>query len=147
MQASVMSGPVQTVESPLIAWNAPGVSPTPVSQTVSQGVRRAEALIAAHPDTPFTVDGLARAVGLSTRSLSRGFQRLRGYGPMAAVRRARLERVRLDLLTADPHNSVTSAAMRWGFFHLGRFSSLYASQFGELPSATRRSAGRSPLNR
>lgn len=147
MQARVMSGPVQTVESPLITWNAPGVSPTPVSQTVSQGVRRAEALIAAHPDTPFTVDGLAMAVGVSSRSLSRGFQRLRGYGPMAAVRRARLERVRLDLLTAGPHANVTSAAMRWGFFHLGRFSALYASQFGELPSATRRSAGRSPLNR
>ncbi len=133
MQASVMSGPVQTVESPLITWNAPGVSPAPVSQTVSQGVRRAEALIAAHPDTPFTVDGLARAVGVSTRSLSRGFQRLRGYGPMAAVRRARLDRVRLD-------ESVTNVAMRWGFYHLGRFSGLYAAHFGELPSATRRSA-------
>ena len=148
MQASVMSGPVQTVESPLIAWNAPGVSPTPVSQTVSQGVRRAEALIAAHPDTPFTVDGLARAVGVSTRSLSRGFQRLRGYGPMAAVRRARLERVRLDLLTADPHDSVTNAAMRWGFFHLGRFSSLYALAFRRAAvgdEAQRRALASQPL--
>ena len=66
---------------------------------------------------------------------------------MAEVRRARLERVRLDLLTAGPHASVTSAAMRWGFFHLGRFSGLYASHFGELPSSTKRRAGRSPLNR
>jgi transcriptional regulator GlxA family with amidase domain len=147
MQANVMSAAVQAVERPLITWNVPGESPTPVSPTVSLGVRRAEALIAAHPDTPFTVDGLARAVGMSTRSLSRGFQRLRGYGPMAEVRRARLERVRLDLLTAGPHANVTSAAMRWGFFHLGRFSALYASHFGELPSSTRRRAESSPRSR
>jgi transcriptional regulator GlxA family with amidase domain len=57
---------------------------------------------------------------------------------MVAVRRTRLERVRLDLLTAGPGDSVTDIAMRWGFFHLGRFSSIYASHFGELPSATRR---------
>jgi transcriptional regulator GlxA family with amidase domain len=106
-------------------------------------VRRAEALISAHPDATFTADGLARSVEVSTRSLSRGFQRLRGYSPMEAVRRARLERVRLDLLTAAPGESVTDAAMRWGFFHLGRFSKLYTTAFGEQPSATRR-RGREP---
>ena len=140
MQVKAMSAAVQAADIFPITWNIPSEPPTPVSQTVSQGVRRAEALIAAHPDIPFTIEGLARAVGVSTRSLSRGFQRLRGYGPMAAVRRARLERVRLDLLTADPQESVTNAAIRWGFFHLGRFSALYAAHFGELPSATRRSA-------
>ena len=108
------------------------------SQRVLEGVTRAEALIAAHPDAPFTAGGLARAVGLSSRSLSRGFQRLRGHSPMLAVRRARLERVRRDLLAGRPADRVTDAAMRWGFFHLGRFSQLYASSFGELPSATRR---------
>jgi transcriptional regulator GlxA family with amidase domain len=135
-----MSAAVEAVDFPCIAWNAPREVPTPASQTVTLGVRRAEALILTQPERPFTVSSLARAVGLSTRSLSRGFQRLRGYGPMAAVRRARLDRVRLDLLTAPPHQSVTNVAMRWGFYHLGRFSGLYAAHFGELPSATRRSA-------
>jgi transcriptional regulator GlxA family with amidase domain len=140
MQIEALSPAVQVVEISPIAWNIPREPSTPTSQAVMLGARRAEALILTHPERPFTVDSLARAVGLSPRSLSRGFQRLRGYGPMGAVRRARLERVRLDLLTAGPHESVTSVAMRWGFYHLGRFSGLYAAHFGELPSVTRRSA-------
>jgi transcriptional regulator GlxA family with amidase domain len=150
MQFKAMSVAVEAADIPSIAWNILREPSTPASQTVTLGVRRAEALILTQPERPFTVNSLARAVGMSTRSLSRGFQRLRGYGPMAAVRRARLERVRLDLLTAGPHESVTNVAMRWGFFHLGRFSALYASHFGELPSATRRSArphSRSPQPR
>lgn len=111
---------------------------------LAAAVRKAEALIVARPDAAFTADGLARAVGVSARSLSRGFQRLRGQSPMAAVRRARLERVRLDLISAPSGESVTDAAMRWGFFHLGRFSSVYATHFGELPSETRRRARPSP---
>jgi transcriptional regulator GlxA family with amidase domain len=110
----------------------------PPGAGLALAVRRAEALIVSHPDATYTAEGLARAVGVSARSLSRGFQRLRGCSPMAAVRRARLARVRLDLLNAAPEESVTDAAMRWGFYHLGRFSGLYASHFGELPSATRR---------
>ena len=140
MQVKTMSAAVQVVDRPFVEWNIPREPSPRTSQTVTLGVRRAEALILTQPERPFTVSSLARAVGLSTRSLSRGFQSLRGYGPMAAVRRARLERVRLDLLTAAPHQSVTNVAMRWGFYHLGRFSGLYAAHFGELPSATRRSA-------
>ena len=140
MQIKAMSAAVEAADIPSIEWIIPREPSTPASQTVTLGVRRAEALILTQPERPFTVSSLARAVGLSTRSLSRGFQRLRGYGPMAAVRRARLDRVRLDLLTAAPHESVTSVAMRWGFYHLGRFSGLYAAHFGELPSATRRYA-------
>ena len=143
MQTDAMFGAIQTVEGrpiegPPMTRSLPRVPSTGVSPRVSHGVRRAETLIVARPDAPYTAGGLARAVGMSSRSLSRGFQRVRGYSPMVAVRRTRLERVRLDLLTAGPGNSVTDIAMRWGFFHLGRFSSIYASHFGELPSATRR---------
>jgi transcriptional regulator GlxA family with amidase domain len=101
-------------------------------------VERAESVIRAGPDEPYTAESLARAAGVSPRSLFRGFQRLRGYGPMEAVRRARLLRVRGDLLTAGPRERVTDAAMRWGFFHLGRFANAYSDYFGELPSQTRR---------
>jgi transcriptional regulator GlxA family with amidase domain len=140
MQIKARSAASQAADFTSIVWNIPRVPSTPASPTVTLGVRRAEALILTQPERPFTVSNLARAVGLSTRSLSRGFQHLRGYGPMAAVRRARLDRVRLDLLTLGPGESVTDVAMRWGFYHLGRFSGLYAAHFGELPSATRQSA-------
>jgi transcriptional regulator GlxA family with amidase domain len=95
-------------------------------------------LILAEPDAPHSVESLARATGVSARSLCRSFQRLRGCGPLAAVRRIRLQLVRRALLAAGPEERVTDMAMRWGFYHLGRFSRLYAAQFGELPSATHR---------
>ena len=104
----------------------------------SDAVARAEALILTQPDEPYSAESLARAVGVSPRSLFRGFHRLRGCGPMEAVRRARLLRVRIDLLNAGSHERVTDAAMRWGFFHLGRFANVYSDYFGELPSETRR---------
>jgi transcriptional regulator GlxA family with amidase domain len=104
----------------------------------SLAVRRAEMLILAEPGATYSAEILARSLGVSVRSLFRGFQRLRGYGPMEAVRRARLLCVRRDLLAADPGEKVTDVAMRWGFYHLGRFSGFYSEHFGELPSQTRR---------
>lgn len=104
---------------------------------LARAVWRAERLILAEPGDPHSAESLASAVGTSVRSLFRAFQRQRGYGPMEAVRRARLRRVQHDLLTAGPRDSVTDIAMRWGFFHLGRFAGLYCQRFGELPSATR----------
>lgn len=115
-------------------------APWGVSPSLSSGVARAEFAIMANPAAPHTTETLARAAGLSARSLSRGFQHLRGYSPMTALRHARLERVRMDLSRGHAGGTVTEAAVRWGFLHLGRFSSLYAARFGELPSVTRRRA-------
>lgn len=105
---------------------------------VSLAVRQAERLILSEPGATYSPTILARTIGVSRRSLFRGFQRLRGYGPMEAVRRARLLCVRRDLLAADSRERVTDVAMRWGFYHLGRFSGLYSEYFGERPSQTRR---------
>lgn len=104
---------------------------------LSLAVRRAETAILAEPGDAYSAQSLASAAGVSSRSLFRAFRRERGHGPMEAVRRARLLRVRRDLLTADPKLSVTEIAMRWGFYHLGRFAGVYIRQFGELPSVTR----------
>lgn len=108
-----------------------------VADPLACAVWRAERLILAEPGDPHSAESLASAVGTSVRSLFRAFQRQRGYGPMEAVRRARLQRVQDDLLTAGPRDSVTDIAMRWGFYHLGRFAGVYCERFGELPSATR----------
>ncbi len=89
---------------------------------------------------PLSILRMARGSGLSSRTLHRVIRREHGVAPMALLRRARLARVRMDLQAPRPGTTVTTAAMRWGFSHLGRFSGLYAAHFGELPSATRRSA-------
>jgi AraC-like DNA-binding protein len=60
---------------------------------------------------------------------------------MTYLRTVRLERVRQDLLNDATLSSVTAAALRWGFAHLGRFSVEYRRAFGECPGnlATTRS--------
>jgi transcriptional regulator GlxA family with amidase domain len=105
--------------------------------------RRAIDFIMSRLDEPLSIPRLARGSGLSTRTLHRVIRREYGVPPMALLRRARLARVRLDLQAPRPGTTVTTAAMRWGFSHLGRFSANYARQFGEAPSDTLRRGGAS----
>lgn len=41
-----------------------------------------------------------------------------------------------DLLQPGPGTRVTDVALRWGFYHLGRFGQTYQKAFGESPSQT-----------
>jgi len=109
---------------------APGVRP----------VSRAVELLRADPARPWTIAGLAAEVAVSARSLQQGFRRSLDTTPMAYLRTIRLARVREDLTRAAPGtDSVTDAATRWGFLHLGRFAAAYRDAFGEHPSETLRS--------
>lgn len=104
-------------------------------------VSRAVDLVRGDPAHPWTVVELAARVCVSPRSLQQGFRRSLNTTPMAYLREVRLEKVREDLLTAAPGtDSVTEAATRWGFVHLGRFAAAYRAAFGEHPSQTLRSA-------
>nr|WP_281381563.1 AraC family transcriptional regulator [Conexibacter arvalis] len=110
----------------------------PVAPAPSPYVRRALEHARANLAAPLTVASLAAAVGVSVRTLQAGFARELGCSPSAYVRDLRLDRVHAELSAADPALGVhvTDVALRWGFSHLGRFSSSYARRFGELPSAT-----------
>lgn len=99
-------------------------------------VRAVEEFIFANADRPLSLGNLAVIGGVSGRSLQYTFRRHRGCSPMEFLRRIRLERVRNELLHPIHDTTVTSAAMRWGFFHLGRFAAEYRERFQESPSAT-----------
>ena len=102
--------------------------------------RRAEELFAAQLDQPVSIAEVAKAVGVSTRTLSRAFQRRHGMGPATFRQRRRLEAARRDLIDGEPGAvKVTDVALRSGFFHFGRFSVDYRRSFGESPSDTLRS--------
>jgi AraC-like DNA-binding protein len=92
------------------------------------------------PQRAFTTTGLAREVGVSARTLQDGFRQHLGVSPMQFLRDARLRRVRIDLLAAEPDSgtTVSETAFRWGFTHLGRFASYYRTRYGESPSQTLR---------
>jgi AraC-like DNA-binding protein len=100
-------------------------------------VIRACNFVDAHLGAPIALMDLCTAAGVSTRALEYGFRDFYGLGPMAYVRNLRLCRVRHDLL--DPNrddHSVSGAARRWSFTHMGQFSHDYRALFGEMPSMT-----------
>ncbi len=102
-------------------------------------IRRAEEFIRGHADEALTVESIARAAGCSARALQLGFQRFRNTTPMAALRQARLERARNEIVRSDGFLSVIDVATRHGFGNAGRFSDIYRRAFGEYPSESLRS--------
>jgi AraC-like DNA-binding protein len=92
-----------------------------------------------HAAEPVTIGDLSVASGLSVRSVQESFRRVFDVSPLTYLRQVRLDRVRDELLVADPHaGAVGDIARRWGFAHLGRFSASYAERFGEYPKQTLR---------
>lgn len=101
-------------------------------------VRDAQDWIDSNAHRSITVDDVARAVKLSTRSLYTAFRKYLDQTPMDYVKDVRLRRVRDEFLLGVGKRSVTSIAMNWGFAHLGNFARDYRIKFGELPSQTLR---------
>ena len=129
----------QTMVSGLLAAqpNSTALSPRPVATAPSRAVRKTLELIEDEPEKPWKVADLAARAGVGPRTLQAAFHRERGTTPIEELRRVRLTRARRDLVDGTPTStSVTEIAARWGFFHLGRFSSMYRTEHGENPSHT-----------
>ncbi len=109
---------------------------------------RAKEYLHEHAHELPTLTDVLRVVGVSARTLQTQFRAAYGCTPSQYLRGLRLRGVRSELLNpAGPDESVTDVATRWGFYHLGRFSSTYKRHFGELPSATLQSTrGGAPLS-
>ncbi len=134
-----------TVEELLVQSIVLGLNHSRSTQLRRQGsaaapgaVRRAEEFIRSNVDEAITVESVARAAGCSVRALQLGFRRFRNTTPMAALRRARLERAREEIMRSDGSLSVIDVAARHGFGNAGRFSDVYRQAFGEYPSETLR---------
>jgi AraC-like DNA-binding protein len=79
---------------------------------------------------------ICQAVRASPRSLHASFKTIFNTTPKAYQIALRLDAVRHDLLRAPAGTTVTSVAMKWGFFQLGRFAGDYRRMFGEGPRDT-----------
>jgi AraC-like DNA-binding protein len=108
-----------------------------------QTVARLERLMEERPEQPWSVAELCAAIGVAERTLNLACHEFYGAGPLRVVRDRRLDAVRQALRGADATaTTVAAAAMRFGFWELGRFAGAYRARFGETPSATlRRPAG------
>jgi AraC-like DNA-binding protein len=102
-------------------------------------LRKARDHVDANLKRPLRQADLARAAGVSARTLTRVFRECLGVSPMRYVRRIRLGAVHRDLLAGEPGSTtVTRVAMEYGFFRLGAFAGEYRREFQELPSETLR---------
>lgn len=103
-------------------------------------VRRAEAHMEAHADEPLQLADVARAAGVSVRTLLDAFRRVRACSPMQTLRELRLGRAHQRLRQPQRGESVAAVALDCGFAHLSRFAQAYRQRFGESPSDTLRAA-------
>jgi AraC-like DNA-binding protein len=100
-------------------------------------IRHVAEYVHEHAHLPITSTDLATLSNLSLRALQVSFQRVMGMSPNAYIRQVRLERIRTELLAAEPATTnVADVARYWGFAHPGRVSATYAAKYGEYPSDT-----------
>lgn len=102
-------------------------------------VRKAIDFIQANIADGLSLQTIAQEVGVSGRTLQKGFNHFLQQTPSEYIRSLKLNRVHQSLLTASPQNhSVTSIMLQYGISDQGRFANLYKKRFGELPSETLR---------
>ncbi len=100
-------------------------------------LERARDLMMTRRHEPLSLADLCAETGVNARTLTNAFVKRFGESPVKLHSLMRLEGARRDLKHASPHETtVTEVATEWGFWHLGRFSQAYRSQFGESPSQT-----------
>jgi AraC-like DNA-binding protein len=79
---------------------------------------------------------LCKACGASSSTLIGAFTRFWRISPMKFLLKVRLQKAHTLLSLFTAMHSVTCVATEAGFWHYGRFSGYYRSQFLELPSET-----------
>lgn len=90
------------------------------------------ALIGADPLRVNTVDGLAKRLGVSRRTLERRFLQVLGRGPLAELHRARITRAKTLLLEGMRLPAIADTV---GFGSLSAFNRCFLRVVGESPSA------------
>jgi AraC-like DNA-binding protein len=103
-------------------------------------IREAVEFMRANMHHPLTLSDVARAAGISVRTLQYGFRRFHNIAPSAYLREIRLEAVQMELSSPLNALSIRDVALKWGFAHMGHFAARYRSAYGEAPSETARLA-------
>ena len=102
-------------------------------------IGRAVAMIHHEPARPWTVDELAREVGMSRTRFANRFQGLIGVGPVSYLIEWRLQRAAAALRTS--HRTVAEIAYACGYSSQAAFTRAFKEHFGRSPKAFREAAG------
>lgn len=104
-------------------------------------IERLERFLEENSDKPLYLTEICAAIKVAERTLRSACNEHLGMGPIRYLKLRRMHLVRRALLHADPSKTtVTHVATNYGFWELGRFSVAYRELFGELPSASLRTA-------
>lgn len=99
-------------------------------------IGRAVALIHREPAHPWTVDDLAREVGMSRTRFAERFHELVGTGPVSYLTDWRLQRAAMALRAS--HRSIAEIAFSCGYSSQAAFTRIFKSRFGVSPRAFRK---------
>jgi AraC-like DNA-binding protein len=101
--------------------------------------RRVREHLEEHLDEKIVLRKLCEQQGIGLRTLQRRFAEYYGVTPLEYIRAQRLNRAHRLLAASGPESlTVSDAAFRCGYSHLGRFSSDYKTYFLETPVKTLR---------
>jgi AraC-like DNA-binding protein/ligand-binding sensor protein len=108
-------------------------------------VRRARAYIVGHQADPIDLDGVAKAMHVSTFYFCKMFKKATGLTFTAYLGRVRIERAKTLLL--NPNRRVSEIAYDVGFQSLTHFNRVFRQVTGQSPSKFRRSKAAKQLLR
>jgi AraC-like DNA-binding protein len=106
--------------------SSPGLKPDTVAR-----LHHAQEILGAQFENPPSLPDLAQQVGLSNRTLQRGFQALFNTTVVGYLKQRRLEQAERLLCQGD--RTVTEVATLVGYGHLGHFAAAFKRQFGITP--------------
>lgn len=101
-------------------------------------VDNARQYIVSRKSESLTVTDLCEGLRTTHRSLHYAFKKVLGISPVTYLRYVRLNGVRTDLISNKEPILISEVAAKWGFWHMGMFSTYYKNLFGEQPSETRK---------
>jgi len=98
-------------------------------------IKRARDLLHESMEEASDITNLAKELGISERLLHHAFKKNYGITPKKYLLNLRMNRVKQDLLLADPTTtSIPSIIQKYNFYNHGTFTQAYRDLFGELPS-------------
>lgn len=124
------------IRSAAMSQKVPAIATAKSQDLLPKQVERAIQHFAEHIESPIQIAEVAEAVGLSARSLERGFKKATGQSPLNYYRKMRMNQARqLVLYTNDP---IAEVAYMVGYATPGSFMRHYRETFGITPISDRR---------
>lgn len=111
-------------------------SPLPPPSTRAYIVDKAIEIIESEISEPLALGDLCKAIRICPRTLRYSFENVLGMSPTKYILYRRLVHARADLQNSGGKELIERIALRWGFWHMGRFSQNYKRYYGETPSQT-----------